>query len=717
MRVVLAGNTLLDSSGRDAVLPKALDDGVLKLPRSHAIVKLGEAHKVNVTPHLSVLFTHKNDEAWRRYALAGLKGDTDAAKGVVDELAKLPPSSVGSAEALVLRMFDEGSALAQLGSVNMRVERVPEDVAKNVCEAMFDEHEEPNLLNVVTAAAVNVAMRLMNFCSAGAANATSFDFAEVARGIMYPSRPQVLFPSLENDVYVTVYPAMKCSATSGKRFVMGVQSNLDFLRQQAWGIFKSFLFLYASDDIGPLDLELAFDRFRMNFAAKQIWARHAALHFETNLSPKWSRDGAKFLPPSSLGFYILVSWDEALHKRLVQEVHKHIVRTGRLDSTRKSVRFVVPGVEVGREGGAGVNSARAAPKPSVRDADAAKAVADEPLQSVMSLAHLFENDIGREFVDKPGKSAFNMAMGVVQDKYVELVDNGSVDDMYMSEQLCALGFTRSHATGGLFASVAYFENNGFFGMTLMSLVRAFLSEVARAPEGAMLVGGIGEDAKFGELTSVSVDLRSPNPGGSSTRTVGVLRFADDQWSDSEAIVAAIEQAIGKPGDGVMRLYHGTSIEKATQMLEMGGVDTRLLEATCDFGQGLSTSPQYECAHYYSFTRLSGDQAVMIFDVDQEKFDQMGSMPDLRKDLEKWKQIVTAFRDGAGIRALPREIQMQYLAADYLQGPISGTEHTDMWPWTQVAFFSPHATSQMLTETEGGLVRSITVVRLTRPRGY
>jgi hypothetical protein len=42
---------------------------------------------------------------------------------------------------------------------------------------------------------------------------------------------------------------------------------------------------------------------------------------------------------------------------------------------------------------------------------------------------LFEDDIGDKLVAGPGKSAFNVAMGVVQEKFMQLADEGSVDDM------------------------------------------------------------------------------------------------------------------------------------------------------------------------------------------------------------------------------------------------------------------------------------------------
>jgi hypothetical protein len=250
----------------------------------------------------------------------------------------------------------------------------------------------------------------------------------------------------------------------------------------------------------------------------------------------------------------------------------------------------------------------------------------------------------------------------------------------------------------------------------MTLVRAFLSEVARGPDGIALVGSIGDDAKFGELTQMAVALHDPALEGPDTRTVGVLRFADGQWGNSEATSAAIVAALGEPAEGVMRLYHGTSTAKATRMLQSGNVDTRMLEATCDFGQGLYTSPQFECAVYYSFTRLLGDQAVLVFDVDEEKLGQLPSMPDLRLDLDKWRRILAAFRDGGGVRDLGRAEQVEYLNCSVMKGPISSTENDPMWEWTQFVFFPQQATRQMLTEEEGGLVRSITVVRLTRGGG-
>jgi len=281
--------------------------------------------------------------------------------------------------------------------------------------------------------------------------------------------------------------------------------------------------------------------------------------------------------------------------------------------------------------------------------------------------------------------------------------------------LSALGFKRSSTTGSLFASVAYYEANGFVGVTIMTLVRAFLSEVARGPEGIALVGGIGDDAKFGELTKVAVALHDPALEGPDTRTVGMLKLRFE-WRDSEATSDAIVAALGEPAEGVMRLYHGTSIAKATRMLQRGNVDTKMLESTCDFGQGLYTFPKFECALYYSFTRLLDDQAVVIFDVDEEKLGQLPSMPDLRLDLDKWRRILAAFLDGGGIRDLHHAEQVEYLNCSVIKGPISGTENDERWEWTQLAFFPPQVTRQMLTEEEGGLVRSITVVRLTGAGG-
>jgi hypothetical protein len=358
-----------------------------------------------------------------------LKGDVDAAVKLIDELSKLKPSSVGLEEESMLTMFKEGLALAQLGSVNFRVEGVRREVANTVCDAIFDNkrEREPNLLNVLTAAVVNVAMRSMNLCSAGIASAISFEFAEVASDM--PIALRVLFPSLSDVVHVAIYPTPPCDAKVGKRFVMGVQSNLDFLRVQSWRINKSFLFLYVSDDVEPFDLERAFDRFSLNFATKQVWASHAAPHFASFLSPEWGRDGAKFHPPRGAGFNVLVSWDEELHRRLCAEVERHIARTGRLDTTRKLRRFTIPGVKVGRDDGKSADAAFASFLPSAFGAKAVPAPQGQSSQVAVSLADLFEDDIGGNLVGRAGKSAFNVAMGIVQEKFMELADEGSVDDM------------------------------------------------------------------------------------------------------------------------------------------------------------------------------------------------------------------------------------------------------------------------------------------------
>lgn len=260
-------------------------------------------------------------------------------------------------------------------------------------------------------------------------SAISFEFAEVASDMPHSSRRRVLFPSPSDVVHVAIYPTPPCSPKFGKRFVMGVQSNLDFLRVQSWRINKSFLFLYVSDDVEPFDLERAFDRFSLNFATKQVWACHAAPHFEAFLSPKWGRDGSKFHPPRGPGFNVLVSWDEELHRRLGAEVERHIARTGRLDLTRKLLRFTIPGVKVGRDDGKSANAALASLLPSAFGAKAVPAPQGQSSQVAVSLADLFEDDIGDKLVGRPGKSAFNIAMGAVQEKFMELADEGSINDM------------------------------------------------------------------------------------------------------------------------------------------------------------------------------------------------------------------------------------------------------------------------------------------------
>jgi hypothetical protein len=259
---------------------------------------------------------------------------------------------------------------------------VRRDVADTVCDAIFD-NKQPNLLNVLTAAVVNVAMRSMNLCTDGIASAISFEFAEVASDMPHSSR--VLFPSPSDVMHVAIYPTPPCSPKFGKRFVMGVQSNLDFLRVQSWRINKLFLFLYVSDDVEPFDLERSFDRFSLNFATKQVWASHAAPHFEAFLSPEWGCDGAKFHPPRGPGFNVLVSWDEELHRRLGAEVDRHIARTGRLDSTRKLLRFTIPGVELSRDDDKSANGALASLLPSVFGAKAAPAPQGQSSQVAVRL--------------------------------------------------------------------------------------------------------------------------------------------------------------------------------------------------------------------------------------------------------------------------------------------------------------------------------------------
>jgi hypothetical protein len=57
------------------LLPKVIRDMgrvggvkvVTKVARVMATCKRGEAHKVNVLPHLTVLLTHKNEAAWRKF--------------------------------------------------------------------------------------------------------------------------------------------------------------------------------------------------------------------------------------------------------------------------------------------------------------------------------------------------------------------------------------------------------------------------------------------------------------------------------------------------------------------------------------------------------------------------------------------------------------------------------------------------------------------------
>lgn len=72
----------------------------------------------------------------------------------------------------------------------------------------------------------------------------------------------------------------------------------------------------------------------------------------------------------------------------------------------------------------------------------------------------------------------------------------------MSEFLCALGFKRCTATEDLFASAAYYEENGFYGITPLSLVRRFLRDVACPPPIDLC--NLGEKAPHGTLVEETI---------------------------------------------------------------------------------------------------------------------------------------------------------------------------------------------------------------------
>ena len=135
-------------------------------------------------------------------------------------------------------------------------------------------------------------------------------------------RSPVMLPQLTDDVSVWLCRS-PLRERDGKVFAKSTTHCLHSLRENVWGSSASFLYLFLDTNLGPLDLEQAFDRFGERRWFAPDWAAAAADQISPELRELgFTRAGNTFWPPKGQGFLLLLTWESELHALLRTSVNK-----------------------------------------------------------------------------------------------------------------------------------------------------------------------------------------------------------------------------------------------------------------------------------------------------------------------------------------------------------------------------------------------------------
>ena len=176
-------------------------------------------------------------------------------------------------------------------------------------------------------------------------------------------------------------------------------------------------------------------------------------------------------------------------------------------------------------------------------------------------------------------------------------------------------------------------------------------------------------------------------------------------------------------EGVVRLYHGTTIEAATNIAQTG-IETQLFTPNADFGAAFYTTRSFAYAVEAAYRRFSGWQpsqaaAVLVYEIGEATLQRCeAEVPLLAQGGAYWQDAVGAYRRAA-LRRLDPTVQTTLTQARVLHGPIcrnagdvdGGRQAQPHAQLTQHAFRYHGATSVL--EEQGSLVRVLRITGLRR----
>ena len=130
----------------------------------------------------------------------------------------------------------------------------------------------------------------------------------------------------------------------------------------------------------------------------------------------------------------------------------------------------------------------------------------------------------------------------------------------------------------------------------------------------------------------------------------VQRFKGDQTLLAQ-LPANAEAIIGPVPEGVVRLYHGTTIEAATNIAQTG-IETQLFTPNADFGAAFYTTRSFAYAVEAAYRRFSGWQpsqaaAVLVYEIGEATLQRCeAEVPLLAEGGAYWQDTVGAYRRAA-----------------------------------------------------------------------
>ena len=207
-----------------------------------------------------------------------------------------------------------------------------------------------------------------------------------------------------------------------------------------------------------------------------------------------------------------------------------------------------------------------------------------------------------------------------------------------------------------------------------------------------------------------------------TVTSVVSRFRADCIDD------AIPQLLPPVAEGCVRLYHASSVNAVTDIVEHG-LDWDKCPDTSDFGKGFYMTPDIGCAVHFLITEAPPEphrhpRALLAVDVDQGKLEALREVPELREGTDVWDAVTASSKVGGSGKRRSRELVRELEQAEVLRGPLTTrSDRRHLGPrddasvvWQQTAFVRESALwyvdpLDFLNGAEETYVKAVNIVRL------
>ena len=293
-----------------------------------------------------------------------------------------------------------------------------------------------------------------------------------------------------------------------------------------------------------------------------------------------------------------------------------------------------------------------------------------------------------------------------------------------------VGVASVPATAPLFAMVDNLDRVGLWGgRSLAHCLWTFMLGLWRGTE--VLLTPIGDtDARtpmaVGAVAQVTLSPDNPQAPFATvyaeTVTSVVSRFRADCIDD------AIPQLLPPVAEGCVRLYHASSVNAVTDIVEHG-LDWDKCPDTSDFGKGFYMTPDIGCAVHFLITEAPPEphrhpRALLAVDVDQGKLEALREVPELREGTDVWDAVTASSKVGGSGKRRSRELVRELEQAEVLRGPLTTrSDRRHLGPrddasvvWQQTAFVRESALwyvdpLDFLNGAEETYVKAVNIVRL------